>query len=1000
MSVLHSSCETQVHVVFDDSGSMYYSPGANHRSASFIQLARKEFDLMADRMESPRLSFTFHLFSDTAYTGRRLGDMPSLSAGTNIALGFETMTKSVLKSQCEHSVIIFVSDGADERGNEARRARLTPLPCKSTLLTVAVGNGFPTSLVVNELRAKYHTFGGDSIPLVFPLSNEVGPDLQQNIRWVVSELEEIINMGGVQPEISMEELSTSLEIDVIFGQCKRWYNACTIKCMLKSGSDPILSRQSDVDSNTDPNTGSNPRLSLLEKIDLVKETKDKFDQAGEMMKRITVAMAKPLMSNLKSRRPIFLLTTLREKLNTMLEQLNKGRLFEELTDVEKQEYLSFGNVAGRFLTTSIKYNAANFETTKTSLVRYVKNYEPTVEDENLIDQINICTWAEYMEDAKKNVHLFNDMRTLAGVLEGVPFMGRPVELYDIPDCAQINPWVDSIKNLPMTIKTITTHDLYIQYNGCMGIREEKTNAIIILGGVPSCPGIFCHLQSFALTKNWLLYFNDARLAAASMLLVYVTSNNEPGEWKLEELSRVRSICDLHTPINSRWWHDYLDCLKTDEFSNCLVTESPKLSKFMTCPGMGKFILGMWLLADQGFAFTEKSLLDRFQATAVEHIGRCKLTAENFFTVERVTKRPDSSPVTEALDAVIPNLKASYLSIRKISSLLQTALQVHIKKVNTDARGDTTISFRPSDLMKMTHFNVSLEQVHFFFAGLFDKCGIKWDGPTDEVLMRALMIATSHGTSFDRNHPTCFVDATQEEILANMAGKMAGKGCGDTRANIMLEAKKGVTSYFNRRHLGLPRPIPNELVLRYQKETGRDIAETWQLDEETCLSPIACCFPSCDLYLVIPPGDDKKRREVVRDHIRTCCKNSIPGLHRCVVRNLHLHSADIIPLIESGVELGEPFLPREVTRRLAKGVGVYGGVPRSFASAEKYKEHAMEIERKAMHRKIKAAIKEFTGGDQVVLYHAIDDIKISLDAKMWSYSAFKRTFDSKYEALRS
>lgn len=979
---------------------MYHNPGSYHgschRSSSFVELTKKEFDSMADRLESPHLSFTFHLFSDTAYTGRRLWDMPSLSAGTNIALGFETMTKSVLESPCEHIIVVFVSDGADQRGNEARRARLSPLSCKSTLLTVAVGNGFPTSLVVNELRVKYHTFGGDSIPLVFPLSNEHGLDMQLNIRWVVSELEDVINgfnAGGVQPELSIEELSTSLDLNVIFGQCKRWYNSCTIKCMSKL--------ESNNDSNSvSLNAESRVRLSLMEKLDIVKETKVKFDQAEELMRRITVTMAKPLPSNLRSRRPIFLLTSLREKLNTMLEQLNKGRLFEELTDVEKQEYLSFGNVAGRFLTTSIKYNAANFETTKASLVRYTKNYKPTKEDEELMDQINICSWAEYMEDAKSNIDLFNEMRTLAGVLEGLPFVGRAVELHTRPDCAQINTWVCSIKRLPMTLKTFTTHALYIEYNGSMEIREEKTNALIVLGGDPSCPGIFCHLQSFALTKNWLLYFNDARLAAASMLLVYVLCNSDPGEWKLEELSRVRSICALHTPINSRWWHDYLDCLKTDEFSKCLVTESPKLSKFMTCPGIGKFMLGMWLLTDQGCTFTEQSLLDRFQATVVEHIGRCKLDAENFFSVERVAKHSYSNPVMGALDAVIPDLKTSYLSMRKISSLLQTALQVHFKKVNSDALCETTISFKASNLMKTAHFNLSLEHVQCFFTGLLDKQGIKWAGPTDEVLMRALMIATSHSTSFDRNHPTCFVGATQEEIFANMVGKMAGKGCGETRAKIMSEATKGAVAYLHRRHLGLPRPIPVELVLRYKEDTGRDIAETWQLDQETCLSPIACCFPACDLYLVIPPGDDKKRREVIRDHIRTCCKNSIPGLHKCVVRNIHLHSADIIPLIESGAELGEPFLPREVTKRLAKGVGVYGGVPRSFASAEKYKEHAMEIEYKAMHSKIKATIKEFTGGDQVVLYHAIDDLKISLDANVWGYSAFKRTFDSKYELLQS
>ena len=52
----------------------------------------------------------------------------------------------------------------------------------------------------------------------------------------------------------------------------------------------------------------------------------------------------------------------------------------------------------------------------------------------------------------------------------------------------------------------------------------------------------------------------------------------------------------------------------------------------------------------------------------------------------------------------------------------------------------------------------------------------------------------------------------------------------------------------------------------------------------------------------------------------------------------------------------------------------------------------------MPGKIKAAIKEFTKGDSIVLYHAIDDIKISLEAGIWGYSSFKKTFDAKYKAL--
>lgn len=965
---------TEVHFLVDSSGSMYNHP----LNKAFIDALRNELDCTADRLESHGLSLTFHLFSDNAITGPRLFPMPNLSGGTIIASAFEAMTKSV-KAACEHCIVVFISDGEDSPGNQARRARLFPLPCKSTLLTVAVGEGFPTSLVIDELRVKYHSFGGDSIPLVFPLSNRHKsiPEMQEEIQWVTSQLEEIIQAGGIVREYSMDELASG-EADTIFGQCKRWYNAATIQCMSKDSS-------------------------LLRKIEIVKETKEKLSQAELLMKKITLGMGKPLPSNLKARRPLYLLTTLREKLNTLLEQLNKGRLFDELTDAEKQAYLSFGNTAGRFLPTSMKYHAANFETTKASLERLAANYTPTDEDEMLIDQLNLCSSAEYFMDARSNPHLFKDISSLAGVLEGFPFIGRAIELHERPDCVQINPWVASIRRIPRIIKTITTHSLYIEYNGEMEVSGEKANALIILGGVKDCPGIFCHLQSFALTKNWLLYFNDSRLAAASMLLVHLLGD-DAGEWKfadwmLEELSHVRSICSLHTPVNSKWWHDYLGCLKTADFKDCLVTESPRLkSKCMTCPGLGKFLLAMWLSADNGHIFND--LPDRFQATAVELLGRCKLDAETFFTSSSAGKDPNSkvpNQVTKSLDSVIPALKASHLSMRKITSLLQSALEIHIKEANLNAREDVIVTFKAEELMRVAHFNLSLRHVKCFFERLCEQQGVEWAGPSDECLMKALMIATTHATSYDRSHPTCFVDATQEEIIQTMKGRMADR-VGDTRKTIMSEAKKGVMAHFHFRHMGLPRQIPYEHVLRYKEETGKDIAETWQLDPETGLSPIACCFPACDLYLTIPPGDFYKQRTVMRGHLSTCCQNSIPGLHKCVARNAHLPTTEIMKLVESGAELGEPFLPRDVTRRLSKGMGVYCGVPRSFASPEQYKAHALELECKGLPAKIKASIREFTGGDSMVLYHAIDDIKISLSAGVWGYSSFRRTFDAKYATL--
>lgn len=983
----------QVHAIVDDSGSMYvgnsFSMTANYQYEKcvnpFIRTIREEFDSLADRLESPDLSFTFHLFSDTVVTGRRLIPMPYLTSGTNIALGFEAMIRAVSAQKCDHCIIIFISDGADDRQNAERRGRLQCLPCKSTLLTVAVGGGFPTSLVVNELRKKYHTFGGDSIPLVFPLSNDHDSEseLQSDVQWVAMQLEEIIRTGAVIKELSLDDLEEIGDIETIFGQCKRWYNACTIQCM----------------SN---------QLTRVQKMDLIKATKVKFTKAEELMNRLTLGLSKPLPSNLRARRPIFLLCTLRGKLNGLLETLGAGRLLDDMGDEEKKSYLSYGNVAGTYMDKANRYHAADFKTTKESLIRFLDNHKCDKADEELTDDVNLCSWAEYCEDARGNIDFFKGMNSLAGVLEGLPFVGRSVQLHKVPDCAQINPWLLSsfVKALPTTIKGISTHDLHVRCGGSMQTSQGDINAIIICGGDPGSPGIFCHMQTFCLLKNWVLYFNDIRLISASMIVLHILCNQrKPEEWHLEELSRAKDICALHTPENSRWWHDYLTCLKSPDFRKCLVTESVKLERWMMCPGLGKALLGFWWLSEQGSSFTatftRQDLLERFQAVAVEFLGRCKLSAEDFYEVKRVIKLQavKTNPVEEALRISMPMIDPNHLSMRTIHRLLQSELEPAIKRAKAEARKETVVTFKREELMNVLHFNLNLNQVQCFFTTLMNKQGLGWTGPTDESLMRALMTATSHSTSYDRNHSAVTAPdintISSEKILDNMACKMAGRVCGNTRKELVTEAAGRVVADLSSRHFGLPRPIPAEYVALYMQETGRNIDEDWAVDFDTRLSPVACCFPGCKLYLQLPRGSEYRQRTVIRSHLHTCCGGSIPGLHLCVSRYMHLPTNDVIAIIESGEELGDPFLPRDVTRRLERGMGVPGGIPRSFAFPEEYKASAMCLERMKMPAKIKAAIDNFTKGDPAVLFHAIEDIKISLKTNAWSYAQFKEAFDAQY-----
>lgn len=965
--------------ILDDSGSMY--SGAFGKS--FMLKLRTELDLMAERIEEKKYLHTsveFIVFSNAAFSGRRLQRLPTLAGSTNISSGFNEMHWMAVYSKCDHSIIVFVSDGADDHGNRDKIARLRCLPMDSTLITVAVGECFPTSLVVDTLRPTYHTFGGDSIPLVIELPTNQGSreEMESDVDWVISQLQAIIEAGGVPMQYTLEELELQPSVEAISTQCKLWYNACTVRAV--SGA-----------------------VSHDEKVSLINETKDKFNRAEELMRGLTSSHSKPLPSNLRARRPLYLLTSMREKLNNLIRQLEKGQRLDRMSDAEKAEYLRHGNSEGRFLSKALSYHSANFSTSLVSLTRFLTTHAPTAGDDELMDNANMCSWRDYYEDAKGNMDLFRDAKSLAGVLEVLPFVGRGVKLYSSqPECCQINPWALSsfVEELPMTLKGISTYDLHVKCSGELKLSSESINCVIIGGGDLSCPGIFCHMQTFSLLRNWMLYFNDIRLVGASMLVLYVLCNHPVRqEWHTEELSRARDICLLHTPETSRWWTGYLDVLKTADFRKCLVTESDNLDKFLTCPGLGKFMLGVWWLVDQGHEFSEQDLIDRCRATVAELIGRRKLSQNVFFTIDRCEDSFNfkvDDTIFKRVDAVI---KTQHLTPRGVSSMIRAALFSYIKSANADLRSRTSVTFEAGLVMNLELFHLSIRKIECFFKRLIaQKTGAEWGGLTDEMLLHALMEATSTDNSYQRNHSSKYEAVSYDEIMQKMTVKLAGFGLKDETQGTLEMASMQVVTQIREQHSGLPRAMPAEYVARYKQETGRDIAATWKLDE-TGLSRIACCFPDCNLFLTIPPGDEKKQRGVIIDHLHTYCQNSIPGLHCCVVQNATLPSDQIAGMVRSGFGLRDPFLPRDVTRRLAKGVGVYGGIPRSFGSAEEYARRAMEEAKAAYSWRIVRAIEGATEESGTSLEGLIDQIKSSMAANdAWSYADFKATFDAKYAAL--
>jgi hypothetical protein len=415
------------------------------------------------------------------------------------------------------------------------------------------------------------------------------------------------------------------------------------------------------------------------------------------------------------------------------------------------------------------------------------------------------------------------------------------------------------------------------------------------------------------------------------------------------------------------------------------------------------MLATWWLADQGHAFSQQDLIDRCQATVMEFLGRSKMDNAlflSFFDISREGGAFSMDATALVLKAFSSSALAEHRTLRQVAGLLRAAFEAEVRQTGLDSSKRVQVTLNVERLMAHRSNNLSIGKIQCFFARLMvQHCGVEsWEGLSTERLLRALSTSCFNGSSYGRSRYTVFLDQPERKMLDDMAVRLAGSGSGAMRQTLLAEGKALVRSQLYAQHEGLPRVIPAEHWLRYQAETGRDISKTWRLDESG-LSAIACCFPECDLYLAIPSGSPKKQRAIIQDHLRTCCRFSIPGLHRCVSTHFLLPAEEIVELVKSGTELREPFLPRDVTRRLAKGVGVYDGVPRGFASAEAFKSFALVEAARGLPDKIQAAIDGFTGGDDAKFVELVERLKTSLKANSaWSYPEFKATFDAKYAAM--
>jgi hypothetical protein len=967
---------THVAFVVDNSGSMYHVDdyyGARVNT-HIVPSLPEALTSLARSLWQKQITTAFHVFSDSAISGPNLPELLSRQApsGTNIASGFEAMAES-RKHGAQKVVVVFVSDGDDSRREASARRwqRLPPLPESSTLLTVAVGRHFPTSMVLTTLYPRYNTAGDASLPLVFPI-DPGAEDSAEVMAWIKEQLLEVIlevASGEPRKPVQPSDLEGKSNQEV-FAQCRRWYNECTIQTLL-------------------------PGRTVVDKIAGVQDCRAKLAAADGLMRRNSESLKPLLTSSLRKQLSVHHLTGIREKLNCILAQLNKGRLFEDLNDQEKKDYLAYGNVSGRLLARTVKYRGANAETTIASLERMLRSYERNAFDDSIVDSIHLCSLSEILLDAKANTDMFAGMRSMADILKAIAFIGRSVQLAQpVPDCVQMNPWLVTVVKLPCTLKYVNTHDLFASPLAEAGLqsgqrrivlRDETIDSLLILGGDPDCPGVPTHIQTFATTRNWLCYHNDARLAMAGAILVHLLSGAAPLEqWKLDELALLRAVVSQHTPSNSRWWHEYCAALDKD-FRSCLVTESDQLPPCLRCPGLNKFVLAVWVRIEGGRRYTYTELRELYLAMSVEFLGRCKAEMKDYIQVTHVAEVSIETPWEKVLDRLHQAKKP--MRLHQFVALLEAEIRQALKKTK---RGPPLLTVRTAKLQLLTYYGMSLPRITAIFASLARMCDSEewpqlredelWPQLREDELVRALLINHHSPSSLERNQPHGrFIEARRHELSQEVAQVLAAGAERELQRSLFAQARQRVDTYLQMRHAGLPRMIPAEHMQRYLAETGHDVARDFRVDPTTGLSAVACCHPACDAYLNTPSGlTEKQQRSALKAHLAECCKYTIPGFHKCVAQHAAGNTSEVLAKVVNGECLKPPFPSRS-----------FGAAP--------YESARLALLQRKQQASYRRSLEAYTAGDSIALYHLIEEMQDHMAVKAWTYEEFKRTFDGKYAA---
>jgi len=989
--------KTKVYFVVDESGSMYI----------YTSNVRESITSIIDSQLFSMTDFTIITFSDTVEHGNNfLKFSPPQHAGTNIFGAFSEMQQLIQneKEPFARHVIIFISDGADTNPKECLE-NLKTLPILTTpciMVAIGVNQLFPTTIVLDYLRPLYHN-GPLTVTPVLPVEES------KDLVWAFSQLQSILmeECWDLMPsEVTHESSNKDLKL---FMNGK--YNQCVVTCAMadrtnKENYDLIFATKVDI-----VNAGAIAKIRMqTEKVEL---------------------KIKPLASNLiqsdfySTKTCIMLSIKITEKLNKMLEDVQKGQLISDLSDNAKREMLGHACVQGRFIHKAMKYHAAKFGVTQDSLFRLLTNYTPNEADTQLQDVINMTSQAEYFQDAQNCLkEIIPNTHTLYGITKYVSFVCRTITLKEPrPSSAlQMNIWLAEVIDLPQIHRLMTTYDFIETFQENFESHGEKINSLLVLGNNSKSPGIYHHLQTLFLLENPYIFNFSARLATAASVLTFILgSHSKYEQWMDKELELVTGICNIYTRENLTSWYLYMDDIDDAQpyiFKRCLITESPKFPIHCKCPGLSKFALALFMLISNGSKFTEADLRIRHFAMIVELFARSDakvldhinitqpdISSEKF--CDSIWMQP-SNEHSEKSDAFSNGgiILSESIHLREAEHRFNSLVELELAQLTmSDLISKIDINSEKINNIKNYQFNV--ERINNIFHHLARMTGHDITFTlSDMELIKAIYISQKYSANFDRCQAIYDFTITPQEAI-EINSLILNHFLNSFKQSVLSLVHDFVTTkytdFIRKVHQGPARVIPEEHMILYKSETGLNIKNDWQVNSSG-LSNLACCYPNCPHYLHTFSSDlweESRTTEPVlgkshilkptlipalREHL-FAPQSMIPAFHKCLKMYDKLPVDEIYNVILSGACLNPPF-PSNNEKKLSSVKG---------ATNQDQILINMKIESLTMQRynKQQETLKK------IILSYP--DLKTQIAAakqnmespSSWDYEDFKQTFTTLY-----